>query len=299
MNPFLYIIFLPIILNSTVKAEEVQYGAYWYGVPRIEYLAKHQWVKIDSRWETTEPQMGVYDWSYLDQSINVIRNENNGFVLINIHNTPSWARVSSHKCKLPDQLFFLKRFTQLLIDRYHPDAISFWNEPEMDAETSASLQYCCGCLGAEEYRSALNYLYNNVQLNGTKFIAGELLVDKTWVDLFFSAPVMADAISFHHYNYYYDLTTLNLQITKDYLERKTELPLWLTETSLLCLDHCTDSWRKTQSYWLDQVNTVGFEKIFWYSQNNVGWRSCNMVNEFTGIYYPAWYTFRDTIQLTP
>lgn len=290
----LTMIYLPLVLNQPANAQSTV-GGYWYGVPRVEYLVPRQWVKIDSRWETTEPLPYYYDWTYLDAAVHVIR-ANNDYLMINVHNTPAWARTTRYKCKLPDDWRYLERFIRALINRYHPEAIELWNEPEMDAETSASLQYCCGCLDPHEYRQITNLIYSNVfQDTETLLIAGGLLMDHEWIDEMFSYPVQADAISFHHYNYGWDTSTWRLSIERGYLQGKTTAPVWLTETSLLCDGVCAEPFRSYQAAWFENVSRMDFPLVLWYAQNNVGWRNCNLVNEFTGTYYPAWWVLRNLL----
>lgn len=286
-----YTVFLPMTLFMP-DTSGINVGGYCYDNPNNSefcggYIQYGQWVKIDPQWESIEPQNGVYNWSRLDWIVKSIRDKN-GKIFLTVHNTPTWARSQPYRCKLPDELYFLKRFIQMIVDRYKPEAIGFWNEPEMDAETATSLQSCCGCLNPHEYRSALNYIYDSVDFGNTKLIAGELLGDKKWIDQLFSGEIKADGISFHHYNYGLDTNPLSLTLMKGYLQGKTKLPIWLTETNLLC-DKCGEPFRYYQSLWLENAYNLKFEVVLVYSQNQVWWKQCNSVDERKGIVYPLYY----------
>jgi hypothetical protein len=272
-------------------------GGYWHGIPQAEYIVLGQWVKLQARWETTEPQSGVYDWSYLDAAVAVVRSRS-GKVLINIHNTPAWARNGAQKCRPPDDLRHLARFAQMIVSRYKPEAVSIWNEPEMDAATAASLENCCGCVGPDEYRRMVNTLYSGVAWGETLMVAGELLGNRAWIAQAFSSPWHADAIAYHHYQYGLDTNPAGLVSIRDYLRQRSSLPLWLTETALLS-DTDGAPFRLAQADWMWAARDVGHPVMIWYSQSQVDWRNCNLVNEFTRVRYPAFYAMQELILRWP
>jgi len=289
-----YTVFLPMMFAPVIKPEESKLGGYFLDV---QTMVPHQWGKIDSRWaEGTESSNGVYDWTYLDRAVGKIRAAG-GFVMINIHRTPDWARTSPYKCHLPDDLFYLRRFAKAIIDRYHPEYLEFWNEPEMSQETATSLQSCCGCLYPNEYRLALNDLYTNVVNNtDTKLVAGAFLFDWPWIQEFFeSGPVAADVISYHHYNYGLDTSPTSLLIERGLLQGYTSIPIILTETSLIC-DKCAPQFRDYQALWMYEVNKHDFPLVIWYSQDNVGWRFCNLTSSKGFVKYPAFYALKDIVE---
>lgn len=294
MNTF--ILFLALALNGAPPATNA--GAYWHGQIQEQYIITGQLLKMTVDWELTEPQRGVYNWALLDYNIPIALTKH-APVMLSIHRTPTWARTSPYKCKLPDNWSDLAHIIQLIIDRYHPESIAVWNEPEMPLDTSISLGYCCGCLDPNEYRQLINYLRTAVNWGATKLAAGEFVMIYNWMDQFFAYPVYADTITFHYYTFGWDLNPLGFVLAKAYLEGKTDLPLRLTETALLCnWEKCADTFfRAYQGEWLKIVTGYGIP-VYWYNMN-ADWKNCAMLIPATGYRWPSWYRLQELIQDPP
>jgi hypothetical protein len=227
-------------------------------------------------------------------------NRHNNPVVINIHRSPAWARGDGYRCSLPTDNADLVRFVLAAIERYKPEAIEVWNEVETTGAVSAQIDWCCGCASPQEYNSALSAVYEAVKAAYPEVlvVGGSLLsVDSAWSNAWLALAPKMDAVTFHYYrNYGQSLDTSELQSDIAYLRSRTSAAVWLGETSLLCdpaSGACGDDFRARQADWLKAVLSTDAEKIFWYSQTDADWMSCNMVDYSTA--YPAFDVFREAI----
>lgn len=259
---------------------------------------------MDVPWMDIEPVQGTYVWpTFLDNNIAILK-EKDAPMLFGFHNSPAWARNTDLPCTLPDSAHINNYIAFILaaIDRYHPQAIEIWNEPESWSDELSG--WCCGCVPTPiEYTNVLNQVYTAIKSKHPDIIVvGGALVqgaDSDWaVDWFKTNPKM-DIVSFHYYAYYYTEmstpSTAGLSARIAAVQSMTDVPIWLTETSLLCtLDalYCTENFRSLQDIWLQLVYPIeGVEKIFWFTQNEVGWYRCSMLNERRDIVYPVYNSF--------
>jgi len=110
-----------------------------------------------------------------------------------------------------------------------------------------------------------------------------------------------DWLSSHVYPYDPTISADLLRSKVEFLQSLTRMPLIISETALLCKPEweCGVAFRQRQAEYLTNVYNFGYDvridKLIWYSQNDVGWNSCNMVKESTGIRHPVWYSFVQNI----
>jgi hypothetical protein len=305
-----YTIFLPLML-SPINANQ-RLGAYWWSGSEIsrQYIVYNQWGKLDSPWMEIEAQQGIYVWPViLDNNVRELQN-NGSPILINFHNSPLWAVSSKIPCRLPDAQYVddFINFVSATIDRYNPTAIEIWNEPEIPNYASEVAGWCCGCIDNPlEYTGFLNQVYDAVKLKYPHviIIGGALTQDNSeWARIFFSSNPHMDAVSFHYYqNYnhiYPNLDTSGLQARIADINNRTNVPVWMTETSFLCNEKynpCLETFRPQQEQWLNLVYPLsGVEKLFWFSQNEVWWNRCNMLHERANILYPVFGSFTSLVE---
>lgn len=301
-----YTVFLPLLFAPIDTSQRL--GAYWWTGSPIEsqYTANGQWVKLDANWMAIEATQNYYDWPLtLDNNVKLLK-QNGSPILMHFHKSPGW--VTSISCEIPTGIYvnsFIE-FVSATILRYNPNAIEIWNEPEATAEFSQSAGWCCGCVpNPLDYTKFLNTVYTEIKARYPHIIiiGGAMVQEDTeWERTFLSSGAKMDAVSFHYYQYY-SFVTANLDTTgikeriKD-INNRSSVPVWITETALLCyyVNTCYDNFREQQSEWLTLVYPLpGVERIFWFSQNQVGWKNCNMLDERKDIVYPVFDNFSQLV----
>jgi hypothetical protein len=306
-----YTIFLPLVIFSS---PEIHLGGYFWGdvmaYERYSYLVPGQWVKTDygANWDQVEPQQGVRIWSQaLDTSMAYYRA--NGYkVLLNTQHAPTWARLYPDlDCSPPASAYIDDwiRFVDDLIERYKPEAIELFNEPE--ALPGGAFWTTCFGDNPIYYASIVSQAYQQLKPKypAIVFVAGALILgndfDRAWIHLFIENLVGIDAISFHSFNYDSNISSGLLESKRDYLAGLTNYPLWLTESALLCKPEweCGEAFRERQAIYLRNSfeYAVGhLAAYFWYSHNNVDWNNCELINEYKRRWYPAWFQFEQLIR---
>ena len=295
----IYIALIPLIM-AMARTDTPRLGAQWYGRIDDRYvMAGRQWVKLEARWDWIEAVRGVYEWpDELDVNAEYLW-ESGTPLLLMFHNSPAWSRCEPYNCRLPDSehWFEFARFILAAIDRYHPQAVEIWNEPEAGV-SDGILNWCCGCVvDPLAYTRLLEYIYPLVkQAHPDVIILGGALTqqDTAWSRAFLASKPRMDALSWHYYSWAYAgqaTVTGDALVTRRNQLAQAGYPLWLTETSHVCaLPDCGDAFRLMQDYWLRAVADVpGLEAVVWYTTPNVDWASCEMVHG--GTEYPVWDTF--------
>ncbi len=293
-------ILLPIIFKPIDTNQHA--GAYWWSKIVPKYTVAGQWVKLDVPWDNIESSEGVYNWpTILDENVKFLNNNGNP-ILFNFHNSPTWARDTLKPCTLPNQdsIDNYIAFIHAAIVRYKPNAIEIWNEPESDSSIESG--WCCGCVpNPADYTTVLNQVYAGIKPihSNITIIGGALMqYDTEWARDWFKTNPQMDAVSFHYYTYYDPnipspfVGGLVRRIAE--VQAQTNKPVWLTETALLCTlgSACTEDFRSQQATWIQLVYPLdGAEKVFWFSQNEVWWNKCNMLNERTNTVFPVYNEF--------
>ena len=301
--PQTYSVFLPVI---QVSPRQIQLGGYLWGdvtkYARYDYLVPGQWVKWDVAWDEVESVQGVYSWSAISDANSEYYKEHGYKQLINTQHVPVWAKMSPDiECSPPSPEYIDNwiNFVDALLERYHPDAIELWNEPDCGLYSGAFWSTCFG-LTPEYYSEVVTRAYTTLKSKYPEivFVVGALTLgneqDEAWIAEAMASGLQGDALSFHSYAYDNQDYLAKLISQVEYLRSITDMPLWITETVLLS-DSDTTLFREHQAEYLTSVYHYAIDAripvMIWYAQNQVDWKNCNMVNEYQLIRYPVWYEF--------
>jgi hypothetical protein len=306
---FTYTIFLPLIwlVQTTMPV-----GGYMYGdvttQERYTYLIPGETPKWDTQWDLIELSEGKYTIPPYVAHNCAYYNENGYDQFVNIQHVPVWARIYPDKENSPPKPGYVDDFIRFLdwfISYCQPETIELWNEPDTRIDSGAFWATSFGDMPLY-YVDVINQVYRELKPKypNVTFAVGAVtfgnLQDENWAKAVFAAGLKGDVFSFHSYNYNPNTDTGWLEYKYQYLNQLTDMPLMVSETALLCKPEwvCDDTFRANQAAYLD--NALHFaqgklEGLLWYSQNNVWWNNCNLVNESKKIVYPAWYVMQDWI----
>lgn len=304
-EPRTYRLFVPAMQQASPANYDIsdqKYGAFWKGGVDMSIIVPGQWVKMDASWADVERVEGQYQWSpILDSNILKLRNHP---IMLEYHNSPAWAN-SGRACELPDDNNKFIDFIIASIERYKPEAIEIWNEPASDGAWSASVNYCCGCITDPlDYTKLLNMVYARVKplYPHITIVGGALAEWQTdWADKWFASEPKMDAVSFHFYTYYgitipKSVDNLNAAIAQ--IKRKTNKPIWMSETSMLCQTRnhpiCGEEFRKKQAEWAQALAWIDLPKIFWYTLSYENWEYCSLLSAKNEA-QPAYQAFRELV----
>ncbi len=267
----------------------------------MPYLAPGSWIKYRVDWSVTEAQPGVYDWTALDATLQPLQGWR---LLLTVHNAPVWRRlVPDYPCRPipPSQYQAYADFVNAVIDRYHPQAVELWNEP--DGLASPDTAHLFGCwstpdlphYGGQRYGEMVSYVCPRVKAEHpavTVLAAGLMLSNPLQEDFAAGIPARAcDGLGFHFYpSADQDEAVWGLLQGKiGRLNQMGHTNLWLTETSLL--DAATPEQQERQAAYFDYLLThvTGLRAIFWFTLTGNGWRESDMVVK--GSRRPVWYRY--------
>lgn len=293
-----YVIFIPLFIAQAFVPGRV--GSQWYGAVDFSHVTPGQWVKVEVRWDYVEYTRGVYAWNARqDYDLDLLYRYGHPLMIL-FHNSPAWARSEPYNCRLPDVAYWDDYGTFILaaIDRYRPQAIEIWNEPEAGISDGA-LMWCCGCVEEpQELVDLYAYLYPIIKAAHPEVVilGGALTqADTAWAREFLAAHPRMDALSWHYYSWHKDgqtsASTAGLTARRDQLTSLGYTTQWLTETAHVCsLTVCGDEFRAVQAKWMQAVAGVpGFEVLIWYTTPFVNWAGCNMIDG--AVEYPVWDAF--------
>jgi hypothetical protein len=95
---------------------------------------------VAERWNYVEAKKGTYDWHWNDDEngqgnleyVQAFRAVSDGPLIVGVKNSPYWARCYPQYNNSPPNLAHLQHFNefiQAVVDRYDPEYIEIWNEP--------------------------------------------------------------------------------------------------------------------------------------------------------------------------
>jgi hypothetical protein len=156
----------------------------------------------------------------------------------------------------------------------------FLNEPEV-------------YMTPDQYASLLRSVYPIVKSISptTIILAGALISPPNgWFERVYRiAPYSFDAVSFHHYVMWKDISTTALCQNAKYL-RQYGKPVFLTETAVRCQKDCGNDFYSGQVAYYKAVISSGCVDMFgWYTIYGNGWDNTDMV---FGSPRPVWYEYR-------
>lgn len=189
------------------------------------------------------------------------------------------------------------QFAQEVIDRYKPDAIELFNEPDVYMMYANHPEFFGAWVGPQDtmYQGGRRYgafcAYVYPRLTGCKILAGALMMGVETPDFLrgaMDAELMADAISFHCYirtqAEFERLTTLAQSI-----RNLAHLPAVCTETSVLGDGSAAHEQLKADylRYLRERFGWLGVEAINWYALDSE-WENADLI-----IPGEAWEVWRE------
>jgi len=257
------------------------------------YLPEGAWLRLMLWWNKIQPEQDseimLPDWSALEKYPK----------LIQIRCTPDWSRHNKGRiCMLPHRDYWKDwvRFTFLVIEKYKPNIIEIFNEPDAHSDqVSKAYAPYIGCVGKSikagiKYAVFCNHVAQNIRWRypNVKVAVGALLHDKSWrfitgMRMAFR-PRLADYISYHQYTYGAESAGLTRVLRKGQkLGSLFKKPILLTETSVLTSgggggelheNRKADYLRRLRT----AINGSCIETAYWFTLNGK-WRNCGMMQD--------------------
>lgn len=199
-----------------------------------------------------------------------------------IKTAPEWMNGGQPVCKLPVPEYWDEWVAVALeaIARYDVDYVSIWNEPDT---TFAGLSEHFGCLG-EDYESGVmyaeffNFIYEAIkrEYHQVNILAGELMnVNTPFARGMLETVIAAEGLAFHHYAWCNLPSSLSADI--ELADSLTELPLWLSETSLICAYNDAIVEFQQLNYYMEVRNRPELDGAIWFTLNDTGWLYSGML----------------------
>lgn len=288
-------IYLPIIISDRTSL-----GVHMES-DQTEYLAPNSWIRLWVKWDEIEASHSNYIWSQ-DELITKLAGHP---LLLNIKNSPVWAQTFSACCSMPADFNAYCNFVLAIIERYHPQGIEIWNEPDVSPNAmTPDLYPYMGCWGddkiaGQKYAALLSIIYPAVkaQFPNVLVFGGALVQPK---GQFWTGAIQAginnylDVVSYHQY--VGGSFTPPIDIAKMLSPLSPGKPLALTETSYL-YDVRTVKADQMQAeylnYLLSSAKGAGIDYIFWYTLAKNYWRHSDLVEEMPK---PAWDVYQNYLK---
>lgn len=297
---FWYSTYLPIILQQKTEIE-LGYQVEGYLRGREKYLIEGATVLLQLHWVDVEKTQGVYDWPVeFDQDVQRVSGQR---LIISVKGTPAWARDGGLECEAPKPAYYAAfgKFVRSAAERYQPFGIEIWNEPDAKHSDPKMARFY-GCIGSGAiYTEMVKVAYEGLRGTGVQTIAGALLGSpKFWLEATRSGiNGWSDAISFHAYPMWPE-PDLYLAFRQAWWIRmySPNLPIYLTETSIICDASCGSEFLTAQANYLRYLNAQarnhGIELVLWYSLANNGWRNSDLV--WMDIRRPVWFAMEEMVK---
>ena len=262
-----YKIYLPIVSKSKGNVGVENEG----GFGNLDkYYNPHTRLKVSVRWSDVEFLQGYYDWSSLDGKLGSYHAD-----WITVKMTPAWALPDGEPvCKLPTMEYWgaFHKFAQAVIDRYHPEYLEIWNEPNISYELmNPDHAYQYGCVGdAPLYGEFVEKLYHAI--DGAKVIAGAVSnVDPHYMTAMFEETKgYYDGLSIHCYEYFDSILGDTCLDNFTYAETLTDKPVYLSETAVYYVSGDIDDYYDAQIAHYRRLETLP-TPWFWYTIGYNGW----------------------------
>ena len=271
-----------------------------------------EWIRTSINWAEVEETKGTYTWNINFSTDLEFLNTINTKVIVVIKMTPIWARTDSRSCSrireenIPDFVNFIR---QVLIKYPTIKYIEIWNE--QDVEIGVDDYYGCWgdhtelYYGGEYYATIINSVYTTLKplYLDVQFIYGGLANPiGNYLEGSLIAGAKFDILSFHYYSWFsnQDKTIKDeVQFLRDVLKKyNKEVPIILTETSLLCAEgatYCDQDFLIAQANYVDKIEQeVREERLIgwiWYALPATGWNNSGLLFN-DGIPKPAYYRLK-------
>ena len=177
-------------------------------------------------------------------------------------------------------------------------AVELWNEPEpFPEQVGAEMAHYYGCWGDTEqsgaqYAALSREVYPKIKTidERLKVLGGALLFGSPHeLPPFWQGAINAgvydhlDVVTFHSYSGW-PTNNFDLVLAKaDLLRQSTDKPLWITETSLLCVEDCGAQFEADQAayfrYLMQDASDHGIDTVIWFMSGWNGWRNSDLVRQ--------------------
>ena len=291
-----YYTYLPLVFSSNQSILGV--NTYESTRRANPYLVPGGSVLYSISWSDTETVQGVYDWVKSDYQLELLDRQQHRLI-IGVRNTPVWARtIPTYQCSAPQLQYYDKfhAFLLAIIERYSPDKIEIWNEPDVPTDIPIHLTSYLGCWGTDFASGAAFGSFVEQVSEGIAtpimaggfclchpgdFLAGYLLINPD-----------IEYISFHGYAHYQQNDWDAIFLQSDRISRATDLQQFVTETSLL-----GDVVGEEQAEYLQYIHKTAqdypISGLLWFTMNNSGWEYADMIKG--GVERPVWYIYQEIL----
>jgi hypothetical protein len=256
-------------------------------VSRIEqWLVPDRIYQIPIKWRDIEPTQGTYIWPEVyDNNVSILAHYS---FIVTIKVCPEWARLwpETGSPVSPACYNSLSNFICAIQERYNPEAIELFNEP--DVKRSIGMQYgeyFGSWVDDTEtfYQGGIRYgqCISAIKNTNIKMIYGALMMHEQSLEFLqgaVDAGLDRGAISYHcyidrpdQYNRAFELATK--------IKKIRNLPVVMTETAVLGNED-TEELRVSQAKYLKHLkrNNVIIDNINWYAMDSE-WRNNDLIRD--------------------
>lgn len=288
--------YLPAVYNQQAiqGAQDETKGAY------ADYYNPDYIAHLPVRWDTTEPEPGVYTWDkQLDKGISEYH-KGGALVVLGTRASPKWARLHpGNTCSqpMPSKYSDYGRFILALIERYQPYGVELWNEPDIKPADLPADWSIMGCWDSgRDYADMLRVVYPMVKAKypDVTVIAGALMLDKhkEFTELWLAGKARDfDWLSFHAYEYLSNSVDYGFPIAKiEYLQSLDAGQLYMSETAILAYDStCNPTLAQTKAEYVNVLQKYaavwGLSAWSWYTIGGNNWMCSDLA---PGLPLEAW-----------
>ena len=281
-------IYLPVIISDG-RIFSSSLGAQVEGdlLGREQWLVPGRIIQWAVKWDVVERVRGVYTWpENYDTTARLLQGYE---TIIGIKVCPPWARLWPHAGSPPDPRYYsdLIRFIQAVQNRYHPNAIEFFNEPDCMYSPDFPFGEFFGAwvgpgetwyAGGRRYGEATSKVYPGL---GSKLLSGALMMHDYSLEFLrgaLDAGLRADAISYHTYAHSpAEFNLPEIHAAEIRACANNGLPLVLSETSVTAAVDTPELRRWQADYVRYLINWTGVLAKIWYSYANNGWENSDLV----------------------
>lgn len=131
-----YKTYLPVIMQGQAKPLPLGVQIEGHIGTRVKWVIPNRQYQISVKWRDVEANKGERDWSGYDLDFEALSGQ---CVTVGIKCVPEWARLwPGYVGSPPLEHYYteLAMFIAALIERYHPDAIELFNEPDVDRDAA-------------------------------------------------------------------------------------------------------------------------------------------------------------------
>jgi hypothetical protein len=275
---------------------------------RAKWIVPDRQYQISVKWRDVETNKGERDWSGYDLDFEALSGQR---VTVGVKCVPEWARLWPGYVGSPPLAHYyteLAMFIVTLIERYHPDAIELFNEPDVDRDAAKWAEEFFGAwvINNDFYRAGklygqcLNTVYSMVHeaYPVVRIIAGALMSHADslkFLDGAIDGGLKCDAISFHKYISMGGSFSAAFEFALDVANRINK-PVVLSETSVLAqLD--SDELMYAQADYLrylrENYRDSCIDVVQWYSLASNDWMNSDLIHG--GQLTPAYEVFTNAV----